>query len=157
MSSARGPGVTLDFSLVCARGTRGRPLRVGDPAGPSVGRQPPHLRLEDPDLFAALRATAESGVDVVDSHARYLLLPDEKIGRLAREVYRVERTEGPHLLAVRATTDPRARRGREPAPDVWVHPPETGPTHGYRAGTLTRSRRPGFEPVAEELSAGAHR
>jgi len=124
---------------------------------------PPGLRFERADALSALRSTETGSQVVVYAHALYMMLPDEELDLVFREVGRVLRPNGLHVFAVRSVTDPAAGRGDEVAPDVWRPVPSPlagGPTptpHRYfRPGTLDRLTATGFERVEAALQADSH-
>jgi len=114
------------------------------------------LRFERTDALSALRATASSSVDAVYAHALYMILSEEELRELLRELSRTLRPGGLHLFAVRSVTDPISRRGREVAPDVWCEGPHTTPHRYYRTESVAAFGRASFERVAAELAPDLH-
>lgn len=95
--AARGFEVlAVDFATTAIARAR------ADPANP------PTLRFEAKDAVAALRGQPTGSLTVVYAHAVYMLLHEEALSDLLREIPRVLRGGGLHLFAVRATTDPAA-------------------------------------------------
>jgi SAM-dependent methyltransferase len=128
----------------------------------AVPDTPRGLRFEATDAVSALRSERDGTWDVVYSHAVYMMLSDEELATVFREVRRVLRPGGLHLYAVRSVTDPAAGHGEEVAPDVWRRVPPPGgsgplpPYRYFRPETLDRWTRTGFERVAAELATDLH-
>jgi SAM-dependent methyltransferase len=114
------------------------------------------LRFEQTDVLAALRGTSPSSVDAVYAHALYMILSEDELRELLRELSRVLRPGGLHLFAVRSVTDPDTTRGREVAPDVWDEGPHTTPRRYYRAESLAAFGRGSFDRVATEFEPDLH-
>ena len=85
-----------------------------------------------------------------------MILSEEELRELLREVSRALRPGGLHLFAVRSVTDPNAARGREVAPDVRWEGPHTTPHRYYRAESIAAFGRGSFERVAAELEPALH-
>ncbi|MGA8663576.1 MAG: class I SAM-dependent methyltransferase [Thermoplasmata archaeon] len=126
-------------------------------------RNPPHLVFERADAVSALGSTPTGSLVAVYSHALYMMLPDEELLAVFREVHRVLREGGCHLYAVRSVTDPVAGQGEEVAPDVWRRSkaplggaPDAAPYRYFRRESIDRLTATGFERVEAELQTEAH-
>jgi SAM-dependent methyltransferase len=124
---------------------------------------PPNLRFERADAVSALRTTPGRSLDVVYSHALYMLLPDLELHEVFGEIARVLRPGGMHLFAVRSVTDPMVGQGEEVAPDVWRRTsatvggaPDLAPYRYFRPESLDRLTATGFDRVAAEFQADVH-
>lgn len=128
----------------------------------AVPNTPPSLRFDAEDAVNALRSEADGSVDVVYAHALYMMVSDDELDTVFREVLRVLRPGGLHLFAARSVTDPVAGQGEEVAPDVWRRLPgrgETGPLAPYRffrRESLDRWTGTGYERVAADLLPDIH-
>jgi SAM-dependent methyltransferase len=114
------------------------------------------LRFEQSDALSALRGRAPSSVDAVYAHALYMMLSEEELRELLRELSRALRPGGLHLFALRSVTDPRATTGREIAPDVRYGGPHTTPHRFYRAESVASFGGRSFERVATEFEPDLH-
>ncbi len=162
-----GPAARV-LELGCGPGRDARYLaRAGfrvhavDHAAPAIARaratvpRPPNLTFELAEARVALERRRSGSFDVVYAHALYMMLPDRELSWWLQEIRRVLRPGGIHLFAVRASTDPRARAGREVAPGVWRGPSHRTPFRYFRARTLDALTRAGFERVARHYERAA--
>jgi SAM-dependent methyltransferase len=117
---------------------------------------PPLVRFRRLDALSALRDTLTASLDAVYAHAVYMMLPDDELTAVLREVHRVLHPGGLHLFAVRSTTDPTAGQGEQVSPDVWRRNPGTAPYRYFRRETIDALTRTGFERVAMEVPEGLH-
>jgi SAM-dependent methyltransferase len=117
---------------------------------------PPLIRFRRMDALSALRDTLTASLDAVYAHAVYMMLPDDELTAVVREVHRVLHPGGLHLFAVRSTTDPMVGQGEEVAPDVWRRTPGTAPYRYFRRESLDRLTGLGFERVATEFPESLH-
>ncbi|MCI4372123.1 MAG: class I SAM-dependent methyltransferase [Thermoplasmata archaeon] len=117
---------------------------------------PPEIRFRRTDALSALRDTLTASLDAVYAHAIYMMVPEDELTAVFREVRRVLHPGGLHLFAVRSTTDPMAGRGEQVAPDVWRRTPGTAPYRYFRRETIDRLTGPAFERVAIEFPEGLH-
>lgn len=85
-----------------------------------------------------------------------MMLSEEELRELLRELSRVLRARGLHLFAVRSVTDPHAARGREIAPDVRYGGPHTTPHRYYRAESIASFGGGLFERIATEFEPDLH-
>jgi SAM-dependent methyltransferase len=108
------------------------------------------------DALSALRDTLSDSLDAVYAHAVYMMLPDDELSAVFREVRRVLHPGGLHLFAVRSTTDPIAGQGEQVAPDVRRRTPGTAPYRYFRTETIDALTATGFERVALESPEGLH-
>jgi SAM-dependent methyltransferase len=108
------------------------------------------------DALSALRDTLTESLDAVYAHAVYMMLPDDELASVFREVRRVLHPGGLHLFAVRSTTDPIAGQGEPVAPDVWRRTPGTAPYRYFRREAIDALTATGFERVATESPDGLH-
>jgi SAM-dependent methyltransferase len=133
----------VDHSAIAIERARGEPM-------------PRSLRFEQSDALSALRTSDPASVDAVYAHALYMMLAEEELRELVRQLSRVLRPGGLHLFALRSVTDPKATRGREIAPDVWYEGPHTTPHRYYRAESVAAFGRGTFERVATEFEPELH-
>jgi SAM-dependent methyltransferase len=118
--------------------------------------RPAGVRFLHLDALSALRDTLADSLDAVYAHAVYMMLPDEELAAVFREVRRVLHPGGLHLFAVRSTTDPIAREGEQVAPDVMRRTPGTAPYRYFRKETIDALTASGFERVALDVPEGLH-
>ncbi len=162
-----GPGARV-LELGCGPGRDARYLadagfrvHAVDHAAPAIARaralapRPPNLTFELAEARAALERQGSGTFDAVYAHALYMMLPDRELARLLGEVHRVLRPGGLHLFAVRASTDPRTRAGREVASGVWRGGPHRTPFRYFRARTLDTLTGAGFVRVARRYERDA--
>jgi SAM-dependent methyltransferase len=133
----------VDHSSIAIQRARAEPFRGS-------------LRFEQSDALSALREGAPSSLDAVYAHALYMMLSEEELRDLLRELSRVLRPGGLHLFALRSVTDPNVTRGREVAPDVWCGGPHATPDRYYRAESVAAFGREAFERVATEFESDLH-
>jgi SAM-dependent methyltransferase len=115
---------------------------------------PPQVRFRRMDALSALQDTLGASLDAVYAHAVYMMLPDDELASVFREVRRVLHPGGLHLFAVRSTTDPIAGQGEQVAPDVWRRARDTAPYRYFRPESIDALTRTGFERVAAEAPEG---
>jgi SAM-dependent methyltransferase len=117
---------------------------------------PPSIRFQRNDALSALRDTLTASLDAVYAHAVYMMLPEEELVTVIREVRRVLHPGGLHLYAVRSVTDPIAGEGQPVAPDVWRRSPGAAPYRFFRRETIDALTAEGFERLALDFPEGLH-
>jgi SAM-dependent methyltransferase len=115
---------------------------------------PPQLRFRRQDALSALRETLADSLTAVYAHAVYMMLPDDELTAVFREIRRALHPGGLHLWAVRSTTDPIAGQGDPVGPDVRRRTPGAAPYRFFRPESIDALTRTGFERVATENPAG---
>jgi SAM-dependent methyltransferase len=117
---------------------------------------PPEIKFRRTDALSALRDTLTASLEAVYAHAVYMMIPDDELTTVVREVHRVLHPGGLHLFAVRSTTDPIAGQGEPVAPDVWRRTPGTAPYRYFRRESIDALTALGFERVAVQVPEGLH-
>jgi SAM-dependent methyltransferase len=117
---------------------------------------PTNVRFRRSDALSAVRDTLSDSLDAVYAHAVYMMLPEDELVAVVREVRRVLHPGGLHLFAVRATSDPVAGQGEAVGTDVWRRSPGTAPYRFFRPESIDALTGQGFERVARESPEGLH-
>jgi SAM-dependent methyltransferase len=117
---------------------------------------PPSVRFQRRDALSALRDTLTASLDAVYAHAVYMMLPEEELVGVFREVRRVLHPGGLHVFAVRSVTDPIAGQGAAVTPDVCRRTPGSTPYRFFRRETIDALTAEGFERVALDVPEGLH-
>jgi SAM-dependent methyltransferase len=117
---------------------------------------PPSVRFQRTDALSALRDTLSASLDAVYAHAIYMMLPEDELATVVREVRRVLHPGGLHLFAVRSVTDPQAGVGEPVGSGVWRRTPGAAPYRFFDAPAIDALTALGFERVALDFPEGLH-
>jgi SAM-dependent methyltransferase len=117
---------------------------------------PPTIRFRRTDALTALQETLTASLEAVYVHAVYMMLPDDELAAVFREVRRVLHPGGFHLFAVRSVTDPTAGLGEQVTPDVWRRSAGSVPYRFFRSETIDALTAQGFERWATDFPEGLH-